>query len=46
MTGKDLAEEDRKFMVYLRENGYTDTIGLQQPKKELEDATIAIPPAI
>lgn len=45
MTGKDLAEEDRKFMLYLRDNGYTDTVGLE-PKKDFEVATVAVPPPI
>lgn len=27
MTGVDLAEEDKKFMEYLAENGWTGSVG-------------------
>lgn len=36
MSKKDLAEEDRKFMVYLRENGFTDSVGLMDDKVSIE----------
>lgn len=34
MTGKDLVDEDRKFMVYLRENGYVHEVGLRDELKD------------
>lgn len=36
MSKKDLGEEDRLFMVYLRENGFTDKVGLVDEKTALE----------
>lgn len=32
MSKKDLEEEDHQFMMYLRDNGYTDSVGLVDEK--------------
>ncbi|KAI0788597.1 MFS Git1p-like glycerophosphoinositol permease [Abortiporus biennis] len=37
MTGVDLADEDRKFMVYLRENGWEGEVGDDDDAAEFND---------
>jgi hypothetical protein len=44
MTGVDLAEEDAKFMAYLRENGWKGEVG-EDDAKHLVSASQAEEPA-
>lgn len=37
MTGVDLADEDKKFMEYLAENGWTGLVGDDDDASSFED---------
>jgi hypothetical protein len=40
MTGVDLAEEDAKFMAYLRENGWEGDVGEDESVKHLTSTQV------